>query len=209
MPRKNAEGVKDAASNTKKALNVSEKAIKKARAALKEAQNNLNSSRNATAEVDERLKQLEEKQMDIMTRLTNLSMGVEALRNKTEMNRQMAKDAKAQADNATHATTSLQQSLNDTEKRYQELQMKMDSLGGESGGLININQRAKDIKKEAVDLLNKATKGTEKLKKLEKKFRSNEQRMQRQRTELDQLKENATLVRDEIREQVQKYSNCV
>ncbi|XP_041655654.1 laminin subunit beta-2 [Cheilinus undulatus] len=207
--KKNAEGVKDAASKTKKALDVSEKAIKKARAALKEAQNNLNSSRNATTEVDERLKQLEEKQMDIMTRLTNLSMGVEALRNKTEMNRQMAKDAKAQADNATHATTSLQQSLNDTEKRYQELQMKMDSLGGESGGLININQRAKDIKKEAVDLLNKATKGIEQLKKLEKKFRSNEQRMQRQRTELDQLKENATLVRDEIREQVQKYSNCV
>lgn len=44
---------------------------------------------------------------------------------------------------------------------------------------------------------------------LEKKFKSNEQRMQKQRMELDELKENATVVRDEIREQVQKYSNCV
>lgn len=44
---------------------------------------------------------------------------------------------------------------------------------------------------------------------LEKKFKNNEQRMQRQRTELDELRVNATQVRDEIREQVQKYSNCV
>lgn len=44
---------------------------------------------------------------------------------------------------------------------------------------------------------------------LEKKFRSNERRMQRQRTELDELRENATVVRDEIRQQVQEYSNCV
>lgn len=203
-----AEGVKDAANSTKKALDGSEKAIKKAKAALTEAQNNLNKTSNATAAVDEKLTQLEEKQMDVMMRLTNLSMGVDALRNKTELNRQMAKDAKAQADNATLVARSLQQSLNDTEKQYRELQTKIDSLGGESGGLININQRAMDIKKEAVDLLNKATKGIEQLRKLEKKFKSNEQRMQRQRTELDQLKDNATQVRDEIWEQVQKYSNC-
>lgn len=44
---------------------------------------------------------------------------------------------------------------------------------------------------------------------LEKRFKNNEQRMQKQRLELDELKENATVVRDEIREQVQKYSNCV
>lgn len=44
---------------------------------------------------------------------------------------------------------------------------------------------------------------------LERRFRSNEQQMQKQRVELDGLKENVTLVRDEIREQVQKYSNCV
>lgn len=43
---------------------------------------------------------------------------------------------------------------------------------------------------------------------LERKFKSNEQRMQMQRTELDKLKENAMAVRNEIREQVQKYSNC-
>lgn len=40
--------------------------------------------------------------------------------------------------------------------------MKVDSLG-DSGGLNNINQKAKDIKKEAEDLLNKASKGIEQL----------------------------------------------
>ncbi|XP_078110423.1 laminin subunit beta-1 [Sander vitreus] len=204
-----AEGVKDTANNTKQALDVSEKAIDKARVALKEANNNLNSTRDATVEVDERLTQLEDKQMDVMMRLNNLSMEVEALRNKTEQNRQMAKDAVALANNATQVASSLEQSLNDTENRYQELQMMVDSLGGESGGLDSINQKAKDIKKEAEDLLSKATKGIDQLKKLEKRFKSNEQRMQKQRMELDELKQNATLVRDDIREQVQKYSNCV
>lgn len=204
-----AEGVKDIANKTQQALDVSEKAIQKARTALKEAHNNLNSTRNATAEVDERLKQVEDKQMDVMMRLNNLSMGVEALRNKTEQNRQMAADAKALANNATHLASSLQRNLNDTEKRYRELQMRVESLGGESGGLTNINKKAMDIKKEAEDLLNKASKGIEQLKRLEKRFKNNEQRMQKQRLELDELKENATVVRDEIREQVQKYSNCV
>lgn len=43
---------------------------------------------------------------------------------------------------------------------------------------------------------------------LEKKFRNNEQRLQKQRIELEELKGNATFVRDEIRDQVQKYSDC-
>lgn len=55
------------------------------------------------------------------------------------------------------------QSLDDTEQRYRELQMKVDSLGGDTGGLDRINQKAKDIKKEAEDLLNKASKGMEQL----------------------------------------------
>lgn len=41
--------------------------------------------------------------------------------------------------------------------------MKVDGLGGESGGLNNINKKAMDIKKEAEDLLNKASKGIEQL----------------------------------------------
>lgn len=40
--------------------------------------------------------------------------------------------------------------------------MKVDSLG-DSGDLNSINQKAKDIKKEAEDLLNKASKGIEQL----------------------------------------------
>lgn len=49
--RSRAEGVKDAANNTKQALVVSEKAIEKASAALKDALINLNTTRNATTEV--------------------------------------------------------------------------------------------------------------------------------------------------------------
>lgn len=59
--------------------------------------------------MNERLTQLQDKQMDVMMRLNNLSMEVEALRNKTEQNRQMAKDANALANNATNLATSLKQ----------------------------------------------------------------------------------------------------
>lgn len=47
--------------------------------------------------------------MDIMMRLNNISLGLEALRNKTEMNRQMAEDAKELANNATLEASSLQE----------------------------------------------------------------------------------------------------
>uniref|UniRef100_A0A7N9ARS4 Laminin subunit beta-1 n=1 Tax=Mastacembelus armatus TaxID=205130 RepID=A0A7N9ARS4_9TELE len=55
------------------------------------------------------LTQLGDKQMDVMMRLNNLSMGVEALRNKTEQNREMAKVAEALASNATELASSLEQ----------------------------------------------------------------------------------------------------
>lgn len=203
-----AVGVKDLAKDTKQALNASEKAIEKARTALQEAHNNLNSTKNATAEVEERLLQLEDKQMDVMMRLHNLSMGVEALRNKTEMNREMAKEAQAQANNATQQSSSLEQKLNETETRYRELQMKLESLGGESGNLTNIHQKASDMKKDAEVLLNKAKNGIENLNKLEKRFKNNEKQMEKLRDELDNLRQNATVVRDKIREEVQKYSSC-
>lgn len=59
-----------------------------------------------------------------------------------------------------HDLTTLQ-SLNNTEERYRELQTKMGSV---DGGLEGINQKAKDMKKEAEDLLNEAKKGIEQLK---------------------------------------------
>ncbi|CAN9515951.1 unnamed protein product [Ophioblennius macclurei] len=203
-----AEGVKDVGKNTKQALDGAENAIAKTRMALDELHSNLNSTRNATAMVEDKLLQLEDKQMNIMVRLMNLTAGVRALRNKTEQNRQMAKDAKMLANNATHLSSSVEQGLNNTEKQYKDLKLKMDTIGGESGGLGGVNQKAQDIKKEVEDLLHKAKSGIKQLDKLEKKFRNNELQMEKQRLELDELRENATVVRDEIRDQVQKYSNC-
>lgn len=58
--------------------------------------------------MEEGLREVVDKQMDIMMRLTNLSKGVEALKNKTEMNRLMAKDAVNLANNATHQASTLE-----------------------------------------------------------------------------------------------------
>lgn len=57
----------------------------------------------------------------------------------------------------------LRQGLNDTEKRYLELQKKVGSLAGESGNLTDINKKAMDMKNEAEELLNKAIKKIEQL----------------------------------------------
>lgn len=58
----------------------------------------------------------------------------------------------------------LSQSLNNTEKKYRKLQTKVESLGGGSIGLGNINKKAMDMKKEAENLHMKASKGIEQLK---------------------------------------------
>ncbi|XP_047459285.1 laminin subunit beta-2 isoform X2 [Mugil cephalus] len=202
-----AEGVKDIVNSTKEALDVSEKAIEKAKAGLREAGENLNNTRNATDEVRERLSQLEDRQMDVMMRLQDLSAGVEALKNKTELNREMAREAAALANNATNQASSLEKSFNDTEKQYLELRKKVDSLGG--GDLSEIHKRANDMKKEAEGLFKKAKDGIDELDRLQKRFHGNEENMARQRMELDELRENVTSVRNFIQEQVKKYSNCV
>ncbi|KAM9750902.1 laminin subunit beta-1 isoform 1-T2 [Menidia menidia] len=204
-----AVGVRDAVNVTKQALEESEKAIQKAESALKDARDNLNGTQNTTAEVEEKLLQLESKQMDIMMRLTDLSGGVDALRNKTEANRGMAADARAEALNATREASSLEQSLNSTEQEYRQLQIKLETLGGESGNLNETHQKAIKMKTDAEELLKKAKNGIKQLNRLEKLLLSNEQRMQDLQEELEGLTQNATTVRDQIREHVQKYSNCV
>lgn len=57
----------------------------------------------------ERLTKLEDKQMDVMIRLNNLSKATGALGNKTGKNREMAKEAKTQANNATEQASLLDQ----------------------------------------------------------------------------------------------------
>lgn len=56
----------------------------------------------------ESLTQLEDKQMDIMIRLNNLSIATGSLRNKTGRNREMAKEAKTQANTARKQVSSLE-----------------------------------------------------------------------------------------------------
>ncbi|KAF6722452.1 Laminin subunit beta-4 [Oryzias melastigma] len=202
-----AERVKDEANSTKQALSASDKAIEKATAALKEAQSNLNNTQNATAEVDLQLLQLEGKQMDIMMRLQNLSAEAEALRNKTEMNRKMAEDALALANNATLRASSLEQSFNNTEERYKELLQKVESIG-DSGSLDSIQQKVRTMKSDAENLLNKAKDGIKQLDNLSNTFKENEDRMQKQLEELEDLKQNATDVRDELRKKMQAFSVC-
>lgn len=60
-------------------------------------------------QVDNKLLHLSNTQMDVMMRLADLSRAVELLKNKTEQNRDMAKDAKAQSVNATLEAAGLQE----------------------------------------------------------------------------------------------------
>uniref|UniRef100_A0A8C1L0A5 Laminin, beta 2-like n=1 Tax=Cyprinus carpio TaxID=7962 RepID=A0A8C1L0A5_CYPCA len=60
-------------------------------------------------QLDNKLLNLDSNLMDVMMRLANLSHGVDLLKNKTEQNREMAKDAKAQSDNATQEAAGLQE----------------------------------------------------------------------------------------------------
>lgn len=131
-----AERVSDNINITKEALESSQAAIKKAEDEMDTALENLNTAQNITntvqtymwsnekfvfdknswsdlinflSQVDNKLLNLNNSQMDVMMRLANLSHAVELLRNKTEQNREMAKDAKAQSVNATLEAAGLQE----------------------------------------------------------------------------------------------------
>ncbi|KAB5546301.1 hypothetical protein PHYPO_G00070480 [Pangasianodon hypophthalmus] len=201
-----AEKITDVIKKTKEAMNTTQEAIEKARTVIEEALKNLNSTQNVTAMVEDKLSNLEASLMDMMMRLANLSQEVDFLKNKTEQNRQQAKEAKELSDNATQAASELKKDLSHVETRYKELKDKIDSLGGAAVG--NFTQKALDMKNEAEDLLRKANKDMETLKKLERKLQKNEQRMQQQRDELAELESNVTDIRNSIREKVNFYNTC-
>ncbi|XP_016110312.1 laminin subunit beta-2-like isoform X2 [Sinocyclocheilus grahami] len=201
-----AEGVSDNINKTKEALETSQSAIKKAEKEMTTALENLKNAQNITTMLDNKLFNLDSNLMGVMMRLANLSHGVVLLKNKTEQNREMAKDAKAQSDNATQEAAGLQEELVNAENLYNELKEKVDSVGGTGEG--NISQKAIEMKKEAEELLKKATTGMETLRKLERKFNKNEQKMQQQRDELADLEKNVTEVREYIRLKVMGYNNC-
>ncbi|MCJ8741639.1 hypothetical protein PDJAM_G00072970 [Pangasius djambal] len=201
-----AEKISDVIKKTKEAMNTTQEAIEKARTAIEEALKNLNSTQTVTAMVEDKLLNLEDSLMDMMMRLANLSQEVDVLKNKTEQNRQQAKEAKELSDIATQAASELKKDLSHVESRYKELKDKIDSLGGAAVG--NFTQKALDMKNEAEDLLRKANKDMETLKKLERKLQKNEQRMQQQRDELAELESNVTDIRNSIREKVNFYNTC-
>ncbi|KAJ8257557.1 hypothetical protein GJAV_G00186910 [Gymnothorax javanicus] len=206
--KKRAEGVKDISKQTKLALTTAQEAFTMADNAMEDAKKSINSTRNATSMVEDKLAHMEDKQMDAMIRLANLSKEIGVLRNKTEQNREMAQDAKDKSDNATKAAMRLDRDLKDTEAKYKELQDKVNALGGGAQGLGDVGKRASEIKKQAEDLLVKATKGMEMLHKLEKKFKQNERTMNTQRLKLAELEQNVTSVRDVLRESAKRYSTC-
>ncbi|KAI5612331.1 laminin subunit beta-1 isoform X2 [Silurus asotus] len=204
--QENAKTISDVINKTKKAMNTTEEAIEKARTTIEQALENLNSTQNVITMVDGKLSNLEASLMDVMMRLANLSQEVDFLKNKTEQNRQQAAEAKATSDNATEAAAELQKDLSHVESRYKELRDKIDSLGGTAPH--NITQKALDMKNEAEDLLRKANKNMEDLKKLERNLQKNDQRMQQQREELAELERNVTDIRDFIRGKVKAYNTC-
>ncbi|MBN3302050.1 LAMB1 protein, partial [Amia calva] len=203
-----AEAVKDTVDETKTALNNAQQAADTAEKALKKAQKNINGVGDTTAMVEEKLQLIEDKQMDAMMRLANLSAEVESVRRKTELNRVMAQEAKAQSENATRAARGLDQDLKTVEQKFKELQDKVEALGGGADSVDGISKKLKDIKEQAENLLNKTNSDMKELDDLEKRFVNNEKRMQEQRDELADLEKNVTDIREIIRNNVTQYNTC-
>ncbi|XP_053338679.1 laminin subunit beta-1 [Clarias gariepinus] len=201
-----AEKITDVINKTKEAMDTTQAAIDKARSAIEKALENLNRTKIATAMVEGKLSNVETNLMDMMMRLANLSQEVDLLKDKTKQNREQAEKAKALSDNATDAASELKKDLSTVESHYKELTDKIDSLGPTAAG--NITQKALGIKNEAEDLLKKANKDMETLKRLERKLQKNEQKMQQQLEELAMLKKNATDINASIRDKVNGYNNC-
>ncbi|XP_029457074.1 laminin subunit beta-4-like isoform X2 [Rhinatrema bivittatum] len=200
-----AEGVKGNITEAQNNLRMAKTTVKAAEKALRKAEQDITSVENVVKELSGKIESIEGKEMAIMDRLGNLSKEAEALREKTEANRQLAKETKEKANRALSATGKLEKEMKNVNQKYTELQDKVGGIDGLAGGAM---ERVKKVKDEAEALLKKATNVKEKLDGLEKKFQDNEKKIDSKLMELQRLEEQASGLLEHIRQRANAYATC-
>nr|XP_033781668.1 laminin subunit beta-4-like isoform X2 [Geotrypetes seraphini] len=200
-----ADGVKGNITETQNTLRAAQAKVRAAEKALRKAKQDVTSAETVVKELIGKVEGIEDKEMDIMNRLGNLSKETDALRKKTETNRQQAKEAKDKADQVLSSTGKLVKEMKKLNEKYTELEDKIGDMDGMAGGAL---ERVKKVKNEAQALLKKATDVKEKLDGLEETFQNNEREIGLKMVELQELEKQASELLEHIRREANFYATC-
>ncbi|XP_064422528.1 laminin subunit beta-1 [Latimeria chalumnae] len=203
--KERAEGVNTTIESTRQTLDTITTKLDSTQKSLKKAQKNIKAVRNSITKVNDKVSAIGEKQMDAMNRLANLSKEVDELKNKMELNRKMAAEAKEKADKAAVVAKDLNEVMEEVEKKYTKLKKQIEGLDDDSGDAAS---RVHKVKKEAEDLLKKARSDLEKLKDLENKFQQNRKNMEEKIATLQELEQKANDLVQYIRNKSSAYASC-
>ncbi|XP_041795045.1 laminin subunit beta-4 isoform X2 [Chelmon rostratus] len=178
-----------------------EKAQNKANDDLEGSSRDRDTSRRRVQDVEKKLNNTETK---LMTRRPkNLLNEINALKNKTEQNRKMARDAREAANSALNATDA-RKGLDNVTKLFELLKQKSknQTAQGEAAKQIQkLKEQAEAMKKQVEDKLRQ-------IQDLEKKIRQLIKSKQDKASEVSKMLETVDSLRKEISKRAEGYATC-
>ncbi|KAJ8269152.1 hypothetical protein COCON_G00117590 [Conger conger] len=186
----------------KKAIEDAEKAQDKVKRNLEQAKRDKDTIDNKLKEIERKLKNTEIS-LD-PKKIKDLLDATEALKNKTEMNRQQAKEAKAAADTAQADAKDLEKDL----KNVTDLFETLKKMGTNQSSNAEVDERLKNITMQAEDLAKEVQDKTKKADDLEKKIEDLLKLKSEKADEVEKLLESAEKLKKEIADMALVYSDC-
>nr|XP_046250599.1 laminin subunit beta-4 [Scatophagus argus] len=183
--------------------------IYKAEEVQSKANDNLETASRDSLMTRDRVRNMKDKLDDIENKLMSrrpedLRDEIEALKNKTEQNREMARDAREAAEAASRNATDAATELDDVMKQFELLKQKNVNQTTQSEAaerLKNITEQAEKMKKEVEDKLRQ-------IEELEKKIHQLIKNKEDRASEVSMLLETADSLRKEISKRVEGYASC-
>ncbi|CAI5668458.1 unnamed protein product [Oreochromis niloticus] len=140
----------------------------------------------------------------LMIQTEDLWKEIEAMKDKTEENREAAREAREAAESAFNMTADAEMELNDVMKQFEVLKQKQQNQeveGQAAGRLKNIMMEAEDMKRQVEDKL-------QQIRDMEQKIQQLLHRRNQKAAEVSDLLEAAESIRQEISTRAQVYTEC-
>ncbi|XP_014187088.1 laminin subunit beta-4 [Haplochromis burtoni] len=176
-----------------------DKAQAKANNLLERASRNKDETKDRIQDAEDTLDNIEAR---LMIQTKDLQKEIEAMKDKTEENRETAREAREVAESALNMTTDAETELSDVTKQFEVLkqnQQNQEVKGQVDGRLKSIMMEAEDMKRQVEDKL-------QQIQDMEQKIQQLLHRRNQKAAEVSDLLETAETIRQEISTQV--YTEC-
>ncbi|KAL4656759.1 laminin subunit beta-4-like [Arapaima gigas] len=188
--------------NIKKVLEDAEKIEDKVRQYLENGKDNINSTEKQLEEMNVSLSDIQS--VLNASRIKDLLEQIEALKNKTDLNRRQGQEAKATADSALSNATDSKMLLVEVTNLFEALKKKQK----EKGSNELVNERLNNITMEAEKIAKEFEDKMAQVEDLEKKIVVLLQVKEEKEVEVDKLLQTVDQIRKEITEKATAYANC-